>query len=44
MGVSMAYNMNDIIVCALEGDNIWMITAYYPSENEWLDDLTTRRR
>ncbi len=32
------------IVCALEGDNIWMITAYYPSENEWLSDLRTRRR
>ena len=32
------------VVCALEGYNIWMITAYYPSENEWLDDLRTRRR
>jgi len=31
------------IVCALEGDIIWMITAYYPSKTEWLDDLRTRR-
>lgn len=32
------------IVCALKGDNIWMITTYYPAESEWLDDLRTRRR
>jgi hypothetical protein len=32
------------VVCALEGNNIWMITAYYPSESEWLDDLKSRRR
>ena len=31
------------VVCALEKDNIWMITAYYPAESEWLDDLKTRR-
>ena len=30
-------------VCAIEGDSIWMITAYYPSTNEWLDDFRTRR-
>ena len=32
------------IVCALEKDNVWMITSYYPSKDEWLDDLRTRRR
>mgnify|MGYP000982301269 CR=1 FL=1 len=32
------------IECALEGDIIWMITAYCPSKGEWLDDLRTRRR
>ncbi len=32
------------VVCALGGNNIWMITAYYPSEKEWLADLRTRRR
>lgn len=32
------------VVCALEEDNLWMITAYYPSKSEWLDDLKTRRR
>jgi len=31
------------VVCAIGDDNIWMITAYYPDENEWLDDLRTRR-
>ncbi|TJX55812.1 DUF4258 domain-containing protein, partial [Soehngenia saccharolytica] len=25
------------IVCSLEEDNIWMITAYYPASSEWLD-------
>lgn len=32
------------VVCVLEGDNIWMITAYYPASSEWLDDFKTRRR
>ena len=31
------------LVCALEGDNIWMITAYYLAISEWLDDFKTRR-
>ncbi len=39
-------NSNKIIhvVCALESDNIWIITAYYPATSEWLEDLKTRRR
>lgn len=32
------------VVCALGQDYVWMITAYYPEENEWLGDLKTRRR
>ena len=32
------------VCCALGQDYIWMITAYYPDKNEWLDDLQTRRR
>ena len=32
------------IVCSLGQDNVWMITAYYPDKNEWLEDLRTRRR
>ncbi len=32
------------VVCALKGDNIWMITAYYPAISQWLDDFKTRRR
>ena len=31
------------VVCAVGQDNTWMITAYYPSEDEWLEDLKTRR-
>ena len=31
-------------VCCGVGDNkIWLITAYYPSENEWESDLKTRK-
>jgi hypothetical protein len=32
------------VVCALGQDYVWMITAYYPDKNEWLEDLKTRRR
>jgi len=32
------------VVCSLGQDYVWMITAYYPDENEWLEDLKTRRR
>ncbi len=32
------------IVCSLGEENIWMITAYYPDINEWLEDFKTRRR
>lgn len=32
------------VVCALGQNYIWMITVYYPDENEWLEDLKTRRR
>ena len=38
------HNKSIHVVCSLDGDNIWMITAYYPSESEWLADLRTRRR
>jgi hypothetical protein len=27
----------------LEGDNVWMVTAYRPDAAEWQDDLKTRR-
>ena len=32
------------VVCAVGENNVWMITAYYPNKNEWLEDLRTRRR
>lgn len=32
------------VVCSLGEDNVWMITAYYPDDREWQDDLKTRRR
>ncbi|MGO1369921.1 DUF4258 domain-containing protein [Senegalia sp. (in: firmicutes)] len=31
------------VVCALERDNICMITAYYSAPSECLDDFKTRR-
>ena len=32
------------VVCSFNENRVWMITAYYPSENEWLDDFKSRRR
>lgn len=32
------------VVCAAGQNKIWMITAYYPDENEWYEDLKTRRK
>lgn len=32
------------VVCSLGKENVWMITAYYPNTNEWLEDFKTRRR
>ena len=32
------------VVCSLGEDNVWMITAYYPNIDEWLEDFKTRRR
>lgn len=31
------------IVCGTNGDNLWIITAYYSSEDKWESDLKTRR-
>jgi hypothetical protein len=31
------------VVCGVSDDELWMITAYYPDEDEWLDDNKTRR-
>ena len=31
------------VVCGIGNDELWMITAYYPDESEWLDDNKTRR-
>ena len=31
------------VVCGVSDDELWMITAYYPDEGEWLDDNKTRR-
>ncbi len=32
------------VVCSLGEGNVWMITAYYPNTNEWLEDFNTRKR
>ena len=31
------------IVCAYKEENLWLITAYYPDKEEWLEDKKTRR-
>lgn len=43
--MGMTVNNDKIhIVCGVNEYKIWMITAYYPSLEEWLEDLKTRRR
>lgn len=32
------------VVCSLGEEDVWMITAYYPNTDEWLEDFKTRRR
>lgn len=39
-------NMNNKvihIVCGTNGEELWIITAYYPNELEWERDLKTRK-
>lgn len=31
------------VVCGSDGEYLWIITAYYPSEDKWSDDFRTRR-
>lgn len=31
------------IVCGSNGEELWLITAYYPNSSEWEDDLKTRK-
>lgn len=31
------------IVCGSNGEELWLITAYYPDETEWEKDLKTRK-
>ena len=31
------------IVCAIDGDKLWIITAYEPNSIEWEDDFRTRK-
>lgn len=42
----LGYNVNNTIlhiVCGMSDDLVHMITAYYPNNNEWEDDMKTRR-
>lgn len=32
------------VVCGSNDENLWLITAYRPTPEEWMDDLKTRRR
>jgi hypothetical protein len=31
------------VVASIDGKFLYIITAYYPSEDEWEDDMKTRR-
>ena len=42
--LGIALNNNYIhVVCGLGSDKLWIITAYYPSADEWTNDLKTRK-
>lgn len=30
-------------VVATNGERLWIVTAYYPSHDKWMDDLKTRK-
>lgn len=32
------------VVCAEGQDRTWIITSYYPDQEEWFEDMRTRRR
>lgn len=31
------------VVCGYNGEELWIITAYYPDNKEWKDDFKTRK-
>ena len=31
------------IVCGYNGENLWIIIAYYPNDKEWENDMKTRK-
>lgn len=31
------------VVCGTDGEYLWIITAYYPTEAKWQNDLRTRK-
>ena len=31
------------IVCGSNGTELWIITAYYPNDTDWMEDLKTRK-
>lgn len=32
------------VVCGTGAGRLWLITAYYPNPDKWMDDFKTRRR
>jgi len=32
------------VVCGSNGEELWLVTAYFPSPAEWSDDLRQRRQ
>lgn len=31
------------VVCGFNGEDLWIITAYYPNNTEWENDMKTRK-
>ena len=42
MGITTEKRVLDV-VCAIDGDKLWIITAYEPNSNEWEADFRTRK-
>ncbi len=36
-------NVSLHVVCGINNDELWLITAYYPSMDKWQEDCRTRR-
>ena len=42
LGITLKNNYIHV-VCGLGINELWLITAYYPNPNEWINNLKTRK-